>query len=288
MLLNYNGISQSYVSSGRPLDAAASLRVMLIMRTRKMQVDRTSVPDWLLNHKTKAYEFIDRLGFPRPRLISSGVPLNELSLRDAIVIKPFNGAGSRGVYLVFQKDNIYKVKTNERITSWEALLANMKEELATGAVKENRWIAEELIVEDGDANTPARDLKFYCFYGRVELVLEIVRFPHTTYCFWNRDQTRAATGAYSDRHFDGMGFSESMLAMAETISLHIPSPFLRIDFHNTGSKLVFCEFTPRPGGAWLYSKKVDEQLGDAYLAAEGRLLKDLLAGKRFDAFASLR
>jgi hypothetical protein len=78
-----------------------------------------------------------------------------------------------------------------------------------------------------------------------------------------------------------------MLKVAEYISLHIPSPFIRIDFHRRGSELVCCEFTPRPGATWLYNRKADQMLGDAYLAAEGRLLKDFLAGKTFNIFNSI-
>jgi hypothetical protein len=288
MLLDYSGISQSYVGSGRSLDWAASLRVMLIMRTRKMQVDDTSVPDWILNNKIKAYEFIDRLGFKRPRVIKPSVWLENIAPLNQVVIKPYNGAGSRGVYLVFNEKKIYHVKSRTMLESWNSLLTCMQEDLATEAVRENRWIIERLILEDGRERKPARDLKFYCFYGQVVLVLEVVRYPDTAYCFWSRDGTRTETGAYIDESFDGVGFTDHMLKIAESISLQIPSPFIRIDFHSTGSDLVFCEFTPRPGGAWLYSKKVDEQLGDAYLAAEGRLLNDLLTGKKFDAFCSMQ
>jgi hypothetical protein len=288
MLINYNGISQSYINSGRSLDAATSLRVTLIMRTRKMQVDRTSVPEWILNNKIKAYEFIDRLGSKRPRVIKPSVRLENLAPMDRIVIKPYNGSGSRGLYLVFKTNKIYKIKSKETMPTWDALLTSMKDDLATGAVREDRWIVEQLIVEDGDAYKPARDLKFYCFYGQAALVPEILRFPDTAYCFWTRDKTRTETGAYINEYFDGIGFTDSMLETAESISQQIPSPFIRIDFHSSGSELVFCEFTPRPGGAWLYSKEVDEQLGDAYLAAEGRLLNDLLSGKKFDAFSSLQ
>jgi hypothetical protein len=288
MFLDYAGISQSHVSAGRDLDRAASLRVMLIMRTRKMQLEKNSVPEWVLNNKIKAYEFIDSLNFRRPNVIDSNVRMETISPGEKIVIKPYNGFSSRGVYLGFKENHVYKVKTGELIDDWATFRSHMQNDLSSGAVKEDRWIVEELILEKGDDLMPARDLKFYCFYGHAALVLEIVRFPNAVYCFWDRDKKMVDTGAYLDQLFPGAGFSKQMLEVAEAISLNIPSPFMRIDFHSTGSELVFCEFTPRPGGAWLYSKKVDQLLGDSYLAAEGRLLNDLLAGKKFEAFNNLR
>lgn len=288
MFLDYAGISQSHVSAGRDLDRAASLRVMLIMRTRKMQLEKSSVPEWVLNNKIKAYQFLDSLNFRRPKVIDSGVPMDSISPGEKIVIKPYNGFSSRGVYLGFKENYVYKVKTGELLDDWAIVRNHMKDDLSSGAVKEDRWIVEELILEEGDNLMPARDLKFYCFYGQAALVLEIVRFPNAAYCFWDRDKKRVDTGAYLDQTFSGAGFSERMLEVAESISSQIPSPFMRIDFHSTGSELVFCEFTPRPGGAWLYSKSIDQILGDSYLAAEGRLLNDLLAGKKFEAFNNLR
>jgi hypothetical protein len=288
MHLDYGGISQSHVNTGRNLDRAASLRVMLIMRTRKMQLQKNSVPEWLLNNKIKAYQFLDSLNFRRPKVIDSNVRMESISPGEKIVIKPYNGFSSQGVYLGFKENHVYKIKTGELIDDWATLRSHMKNDLTSGAVKEDRWIVEELILEEGEDVMPARDLKFYCFYGQAALVLEIVRFPTASYCFWDRKKTKMDTGAYLEQSFSGAGFTDRMLKVAESISLQIPSPFMRIDFHSTGSELVFCEFTPRPGGAWLYSKKIDQLLGDSYLAAEGRLLNDFLAGKKFEAFNNLR
>lgn len=58
MRLDYVGISQPHAGAGGNLEKAASLRVMLIMRTRKMQLEKQSVPEWILNKKIKAYDFI--------------------------------------------------------------------------------------------------------------------------------------------------------------------------------------------------------------------------------------
>jgi hypothetical protein len=284
MRIDYSAVSHSYVSSRLSLGSYASFRVMQVMRARKMQVDPTSVPEWILNNKIRAYDFIDLLNIPRPRLTHSGVRLSEILPRDNVVIKPYNGTASKGVYLAFHRNHIFKVKAKEKLESWSAMLDSMRSDLSSGIVKQDRWIVEELILEDERKLIPARDLKFYCFYGKVALVFEVIRYPTNAYCYWTPDKVRTTTGAYAEKSFEGAGFSDAMLEIASSISLHIPSPFMRIDFHKKGQELVFCEFTPRPGPTWLYDQKTDQMLGDAFLAAEGRLLNDLLAGKTFDLF----
>jgi hypothetical protein len=86
MYIDYGEISQSYISSGRSLDAVASFRVMQIMRARKIQVDHTSVPEWNLNNKIRAYNFVDLLGICRPKVISSGVRAEEILLGKKLLL----------------------------------------------------------------------------------------------------------------------------------------------------------------------------------------------------------
>jgi hypothetical protein len=115
-------------------------------------------------------------------------------------------------------------------------------------------------------------------------VMEVIRDPVTRYCFWDTHCKPKDVGGLVDELFVGRGFTPDMLKTAEGISAEIPAPFLRIDFHSTGSELVFGKFTPIPGEIWEYGKEIDEQLGDYYLEAEVRLMQDLLSGKRFDAY----
>jgi hypothetical protein len=288
MHLDYSGITQGFVKSGKPLDAVSSLRVMLIMRTRKLQMSSSYAPDQILNNKMRAYQFVDLLGIRRPKVFTSTATLSDIPFSERIVIKPYSGSSSKGVYIVFDSNAIYKVKTSERLSGWNALRESLANEIATGAIKQDRWIVEEFVCEEDAQMTPARDLKFYAFYGRIGLVLEVIRYPKTRYCFWTGEGTRTDAGAYSGKLFDGAGFDPGTLVMAEKLSSEMPTPFCRIDFLRTGSQTYFCEFTPRPGGAWLYDERTDRLLGDYYLDAEGRLLSDLLAGRTFDVFSAVR
>lgn len=288
MHLDYSGLTQNYVKSGQPLDEVSSLRVMLIMRSRKLQLSSQNAPDQILNNKMRAYQFVDLLGIRRPRVITSHAGHLEIPPMDRIVVKPYSGSSSKGVYIVFNKEDIYKVKTSEQISGWETLTERLAEEISSGVIRQDRWIVEELVCEDDEQHTPARDLKFYCFYGRIGLVLEVIRYPKTRYCFWTAEGAPADTGAYKNKRFEGMGFDKEMRRMVERLSAEIPAPFVRIDFLCTKKDACFCEFTPRPGGAWLYDEATDRRLGDCYLDAEGRLINDLLAGRVFDAFAAVR
>ncbi len=64
----------------------------------------------------------------------------------------------------------------------------MEKDLETGAVDRDEWMIEELIYENRREKVPARDVKFYCFYGKVGIILEIVREPEVRHCWWNAER----------------------------------------------------------------------------------------------------
>jgi len=109
-------------------------------------------------------------------------------------------------------------------------------------VTEDKWIVQELIYEDAERTQPARDLKFYCFYGEVALILEICRFPEKQFCWWNAKLEQIKTGLYEDKRFTGAGVTPEQIKLAASMSAKIPTPFIRIDFLKGGQELVFCEF----------------------------------------------
>src|SRR5690606_29992026 len=105
-----------------------------------------------------------------------------------------------------------------------------------------------------------------------------------SYAWWNRDGTSCDTGKYRKDLMKGSGLLASDVELAEQVSGAVPAPFLRIDFLRSATGLVFGEFTPRPGGYDQFNDETDERLGRAFSLAEGRLVADLLRGKRFDEF----
>lgn len=266
-----------------PLTEVASFRASLHMRMRQKQLLHT-LPEFLLDDKSDAYRFIDELGIRRPKVSEDIYRLEQIPKREGIVIKPADGAGSRGVYLVNRFSDIIDVKRRKRIDRWEALHRQLIDDLKADWVHDDQWLIEEIIYEDEEKTIPASDLKFYCFYGKVGIILEITRYPDLKYCWWTATGERIRAGKYDEDIFQGKGVSEREVELARKMSLKIPAPFIRIDFLRSSDGLVFGEFTPKPGNYDEFDDVTDQKLGDYYIEAEGRLTKDLLNGKPFNEY----
>ncbi|ORB22145.1 ATP-grasp fold amidoligase family protein [Mycolicibacterium monacense] len=241
-------------------------------------------PTWLLDRKDVGYRFIDRLKVRRPLSTEPG-PIHRLRPTYPCCVKPVNSTGRRGVFLVFAEDDIYSVREGITLGSWDEMVAHAATLRSTrGAPLTNLpWIAEELVLEDTATRRPARDLKFYAFYGEVLFVLEVRRQPNLEACYWSRDgQPLRVT--WDDYRFDGEGVTPDQVALVEQISREIPAPFVRIDMLRGERELFFGEFTPRDGNFETYPPEWDRRMGEAWVRAEGRILTDVMAGKRFEAF----
>src|SRR5699024_11098961 len=129
--------------------------------------------------------------------------------REEIVIKPVDAAGARGVYLIHEQNYIFDVRNAQILTSYTQLKEALQQDLDSGAVDEDAWLIEQLIYENKKQLIPARDLKFYSFYGKVGLILEIVRDPEIRHTWWTRDGKRIGTGKYDATLFAGQGVTES-------------------------------------------------------------------------------
>jgi|SRR5690625_133113 len=269
-----------------PLHEASSFRASLNMRMRQKQLNNT-LPEWYLDDKSIAYKFVEKLGVKVPHIDEQFYTINTIPKREGTVIKPVDGAGSRGVYLVHRVNEIFDVKDARQITDWDTLKQNMQQDLLSDAVSQDRWMVEELIYENKHAKTQARDVKFYCFYGKVGIILEIIRYPELRQCWWTPEGKRISTGKYDENLFKGSGATEEEIQMVENISGKIPAPFIRIDFLRGDQGLVFGEFTPKPGYYDEFDEQTDKWLGDYFLDAQGRLINDLLNGKQFSEYRAL-
>src|SRR5690625_414976 len=271
------------VEDGIPLQQIASFRASLSTRVRQKQLVEP-LPEYMLEDKVDAYQFVDQLGIRKPETTAEEYRVIDIPKQERVVIKPSDGAGSRGVYLVYNVNEIIDIKRSKQLDGWADLLASMEADLAAGWVEEDRWLVEELILEDQDKQTPASDIKFYSFYGKIGLILEITRYPERSHCWWTADGDRIRTGKYEDDLFVGQGVTSEELEMAAALSAKIPAPFIRIDFLRSDTGLVFGEFTAKPGNYDEFNEHIDQQLGDYYIEAQERLVQDLLAGKKFAEF----
>ena len=146
---------------------------------------------------------------------------------------------------------------------------------------------EELV--SGEGGGLPNDLKFYCFYGRCPLLLEVSRGDETRFCWWTKDGNVLDARRASAGHFVGNGAPQELWKMASEASCKIPTPFVRIDFLRGGARTVFGEFTPRTGGFSRFYLDTDRRLGQCFIEAEARLFRDLVEGKTsFDEFNSVR
>ncbi|WP_227995021.1 ATP-grasp fold amidoligase family protein [Oceanobacillus sp. CFH 90083] len=273
------GLTEEPVS----LADVASYRICMNMRIRQYQLLGT-LPEYELDDKQTAYRFMEKQAIRIPGSSEAVYTIETLPEQENIVIKPVDGAGGRGVYIVYASNDIISVKTGEQLSGWSLLKHRMEKDLQENKVGQDAWHIEELILEDTANKVSARDVKFYCFYGKVGVILEIIRTPEIKYCWWNEWGERIQTGKYDDKAFQGKGVSKEEIEMAERISSLIPSPFMRIDFLRSEEGLIFGEFTPKPGNYDEFNDDIDTYLGNLFIEAQGKLDKDLLQGKSFEIF----
>lgn len=270
-----------------PLTSTASFRGSLSARMRQAQYF-PRLPEWQLDDKKSAYSFVEQFKIKVPHTNNYSYDIASLPLQEGIVIKPVNGAGGRGVYIVHDDKWIIDVKESSDFQGFDELRSRMHRDLEIGAVAEDSWFIEEIIYENKQEKLAGRDLKFYTFYGKVGLILEIIRYPEMRYCWWDSNLNRISVGKYDEQLFIGEGVTKEELQMVEKLSEQIPAPFIRIDFLRSEYDLVFGEFTPKPGNYDEFNKEVDQRLGDDYLKAQVRLDMDLINGKQFERFNAYR
>lgn len=270
----------------RPNEYPPSFKELVFLEARKsFREPRYSA--WLLDVKTNAYQFADALGYKTPILENNPVPAAELALEPETVVKPLTGVMSRGVILIGH-DKIIDLANNKLLSGTAQIKSTMSKLLEEGLIKKDEWIREKLMYSDIDASQPARDLKFYTFYGKVKLVLETIRVNGVTRCWYDQSLNRINTGKYPKNLFAGNGIPLDYFRAAQEIGLSIPAPFVRIDFLASSQGIVLNEITPKPGGSNQFSPNIDQTLGESLIAADSRLKRDLLQGKTFDAFNRIR
>ncbi len=244
---------------------------------------------WKLDKKNSAYQFADKIGLRRPIMDNRIYGFEEIQKPNGpAVIKPISSTGSMGVYLMFNENSILSAREGIYLNNWEELQKDARKKLEDGKsgknplLRKDRWMIEELVLSAVGSTVPPNDLKFYCFYGEVLLILEANRAQNDKFCFWDSGMNLIKTGKYEGKgqfFEDGTGFTQEDLNVVISASLQIPVPFIRLDMLKGHDGLVFGEATPRPGKFHLFNDQYDRKLGEAYRRAEARILHDLLNGK---------
>lgn len=194
-----------------PIMQGISFHKTMIELSESRRIGARNV-DWALDHKRKAYEFCDKIGVRRPACSDIG-PLSKILeiLRQnsyyPTVLKPSKSTGSRGVVIMKSPADMLEVKTGTTFTSIDQIHDRYARRIAERApgFRVNEWYTEEAIYEDPENTVPARDLKFYTFYGEVVLVLEVIRRGgNEKYCLWSPEGTHIVdSGKYEAEGWTG-------------------------------------------------------------------------------------
>ncbi|PYZ92548.1 hypothetical protein CR194_12830 [Salipaludibacillus keqinensis] len=272
------------------LNKAMSFKEIIV---EKSALRRLGYPEysWKLDRKTKAYQFADEIGLRRPQTDPTVYKFSEIQQTDGpIVIKPIQSTGSMGVYLIFNKNTILSAREGTYLNSWAELEEDVLKKLdasksgKSALLKKDEWMIEELVLRSPETTEPPADLKFFCFYGEVIFGFESNRSQYQQYSFFDTDMNLIETGWDDKNLLGGSGFTKEDLDIVRSASLEIPTPFVRFDMLKGHDGLVFGEVTPRPGKFHLFNSEYDRILGEAYRRAEARITRDLLNGKKFEAF----
>lgn len=280
-------IDEEFIASRsvRSNSFSESLRIFTSEAREIYKKFKISVPTHHLDNKLMGYEFAKICGMNTPTVLQAGVPLDEIKFTSNSVIKPFSENASKGVFISYAADNIVYLNKGEVHPS-EAFAKRYARRLLNGkVVRRDKWMVEELLI---DKETIARDIKFYCFYGEVGLILETERQTGIKRCWFDQDLNYVDTGKYGDNLFKGSRESlDELIEKAKELSTEIPAAFVRIDFLICNGKTYVGEFTPLPGGYAEFTSKWDRELGEMYLRAATRLSFDASLGKVFKKYQKL-
>lgn len=264
------------LSFSRSLDLLNS-RATLIRKAKKQRF-----PTFILDNKLVGYNFASRCGFKVPKILQAGVSIEEIKFVRNSVIKPMYEHSSKGVFVSYDTDNIVYLNKNIRYSTANDAKNHARKMLADQLVKRDLWMVEELLTEAGDL---AKDIKFYCFYGKTGLVLQTERVPAIQRCWYDSDLNYVDVGKYSNSLYKGNRDGiEKLQKIAEELSLQVPSPFVRIDFLVCNDEYYIGEFTPSPSGYRKFSNEWDTNLGEIFMNATIELAYDVATGKTFDNY----
>ena len=241
---------------------------------------------WAFNDKPSGYAFAESIGVAVPAVIVPNAEMASIDwseLPPRFVIKPRNGAASRGVSLLESTaDGRYhdlmrgETNTAEEIRSRYVDLVDRK-------LISPHCSVEELLtprLELRDRIDAPDDFKIYCFYDRAAVVMQRRRFCSSDsrdwkFKFWTRSWDDLGRVKYLDRCDAGLerpAGAEELIAAAERVGRQLAVPFVRIDFYDTVRGVVFGEVTAHPGPPEVWTAEIDELLGREWENAEARLL----------------
>ncbi|MFC6053471.1 hypothetical protein A6M14_06985 [Acinetobacter sp. Ac_877] len=250
-----------------------------------------------LDIKSVAYPFVEKLGVKTPYIFFKNMPLEKIkneNINDSFVLKPEQAHSSLGVYLCHydrNSDTYEELLTTKKMTKKE--IFEEAEKIMLEKKISNKWIIEQLVYPEDGQLYAIDDWKFYCFYGKVGLILQKHKSldGEISYKLYDCDIVEATkTGKYIGKIDNTLPISKNMQEMIEVaklLSSKIPLPFIRVDLFSSSEGVVFGEFTPFPGGFSMFWKTWDAVLGKMWVDAEARLDRDIKTGKFQELYSQI-
>lgn len=249
-------------------------------------------PIFSLDKKSVAYDFAQNFNIKVPNIFYKNSRLEDIDIenfKESFVLKPEQSHSSLGVNLVHivggHGSRCLELLSNQTLELKDVRLKAL--EVMKNNKVPNRWMVEELVYPDDGGLYAIDDWKFYCFYGKVGLVLQKRKLLNggVEFKLYDENMNEAKrTGKYVGRINSDLPVSkkiDELFVSAEKLSASIPKPFMRVDLFSSANGVYFGEFTPFPGGFSMFWKSWDQRLGKLWLDAEERLERDARSGVVF-------
>lgn len=237
--------------------------------------------------KLKSYSFATSHGVGVPQLFAVWDRPEQIvwdELPDEVVIKSDGGTSARGVVPLRRAAGRWTTVTTANIVESSAVADLLRARAEEGLVR-GPFFAEELLGR-GVGNVLPDDVKIHAFYGEVSHVLLRrvsvhgdfsangfrVVFPDGT------DAGPVVRGLTHDETIPIPRKLGELCDAAARLSLGIPRAYARVDMYDVNGRMVFGEFTPRPGNPMDYGPELDERFGHFWERAQARVLNDILDG----------
>lgn len=205
--------------------------------------------------KARQKELAVRLGLPVAETYLTGVPLDEAlafvyaGALERVVVKPNLSHSGIGCKLLVAKDGGYLDLKRGRHGTLSSHRRDMLRAYAPLG-RDDAWIVEELLMPWDGALRAIDDYKFYCFGGRVELIVH-KRATHgdSDNRIYARDWRPVNVGM-DDREtlvYEAPLSGQRLVDFAERAANQLFYPFIRVDVYDSSRGIVLGEFTPGPG-----------------------------------------
>lgn len=268
------------------------------IRGHELQMEEPP-PSVISNGKFWVYDLVRSHGVDVPQQYGrwddpADIPFG--TLPDRVVIKSAFGSTSRGVLPLRRSDGGWQIVTRgENVTSDE-LVALLRDRVSSGQIR-GPFGAEEFLDGEVPEELPT-DIKVYAFYGEVQMILAAQSRDHgngravryRVLDVQGADLINAASHpalspaigrepeaslAQVDLTLPIPNRLDELVDVASRLSILMRIPFGRFDLYRVRDRVVFGEFTPRPGGRQWFGSDLDARLGEAWERAQARLAHDL-------------